>query len=291
MLNGFININKVAGMTSQKVISILKRILRNQNVSFDKIGHLGTLDPDGEGVLPISLGRATRLFDYFLDKRKVYYTEFTFGTTTDTLDASGVEIDSCEKLPTLEEINAVIPSLCGSIAQIPPMYSAKSVDGQRAYKLARKGESVELRPKQVEIYSIKCVGQLSSDTFSFEIECGGGTYIRSIARDMATAVGSVGLMKYIKRLSSGGFNIDTAITLEELENANAEDYILPMSVGLAQFERFDAPVWQKKLIIDGVKVTLKNPPKENFALYVDDILVGIAKVDEEDRVRVITRLM
>ncbi len=291
MLNGFININKVAGMTSQKVISILKRILRSQNISFDKIGHLGTLDPDGEGVLPVSLGRATRLFDYFLDKRKIYYTEFTFGTTTDTLDASGVEIERCDKLPTMAEIIAIIPSLCGNIAQIPPMYSAKSVDGQRAYKLARKGESVELRAKQVEIYNIKCIEQLSQDTFSFEIECGGGTYIRSIARDMASAVGTVGLMKYIKRLSSGGFELDSAITLEALEASNALEYILPMDVGLSQFERFDAPVWQKKLIMDGVKVTLKNPPSGNFALYVDDILVGIAKVDVENRVRVITRLM
>ncbi len=291
MLNGFLNVNKVAGMTSQKVISRLKGIMRRQGVQFDKIGHLGTLDPDGEGVLPIALGRATRLFDYYLDKRKVYYTVFKFGVSTDTLDSSGEVTEQCDIIPSKEEIEAVIPTLCGTIQQIPPMYSAKCVAGQRAYQLARKGEFLELKAKEVQIYSIKCIEQLSNDTFSFEVACGGGTYIRSIARDMALALNTVGLMHYIKRLHSGGFAIENSFTLEELENGNVMDCIQPLEVGLAQFERFDAPVWQKKLILDGVKVTLINPPKGNFVLYVEDMLVGIATVDEENRVRVVTRLI
>ncbi len=291
MLNGFINIDKTAGMTSQKVISRLKGILRKQGVQFDKIGHLGTLDPDGEGVLPISLGRATRLFDYFLDKKKIYYTIFKFGVTTDTLDSSGEIIETCEFLPTKEMILDIIPSLCGKIQQIPPMYSAKCVDGQRAYQLARKGEFVELKSKEIEIYSIKFIEQLSSDSFSFEIECGGGTYIRSIARDMAKALNTVGLMHYIKRLASGDFTIASAKTLEYLEESNVVDSILPMDMGLKQFIRYDAPAWQKKLILDGVKVTLSNPPAGNFVLYVDDSLVGIATVDCENRVTINTRLI
>ena len=128
MLNGFINVNKEKGMSSAFVVTKLKRILRSRGIAFDKIGHTGTLDPDGEGVLPIALGKATRLFDYTLDKKKVYYTEFVFGKETDTLDESGVVIKECDKVVEISDILSVIPTLKGEIDQIPPLYSAKSVD-------------------------------------------------------------------------------------------------------------------------------------------------------------------
>ncbi|MBQ8177587.1 MAG: tRNA pseudouridine(55) synthase TruB [Clostridia bacterium] len=281
MLNGFINVNKEKGMSSAFVVTKLKRILKNKGIPFDKIGHTGTLDPDGEGVLPIAVGKATRLFDYLLDKKKVYYTEFVFGKETDTLDESGIVIKECDKIPTESEILNVLRGLEGEIDQIPPLYSAKSVDGRRAYDLAREGIKFELKPKRITIYEIKYVGK-KDDAFAFEITCSGGTYIRSIARDMAYAVHSLGYMRYIKRIQSGQFTIDTAHTLGELENLHIAENIIDMESLLKDFSRFDAPKGTQRLLDNGVRMKL-NVPDGPFAIYIDGELTWIGEMNPEDK--------
>ena len=135
---GFVNVNKPSGLTSSKVVSILKK-----HFKVSKIGHMGTLDPLAEGVLPIVFGKATRMFDYLLDKHKVYVAEFTFGKTTNTLDSDGEVIETTDKIPTKEEIITVLPNLKGKINQIPPLFSAKKVNGRCAYDLARNGENFD----------------------------------------------------------------------------------------------------------------------------------------------------
>ena len=280
MLNGFINVNKEKGMSSAFVVTKLKRILRSRGIAFDKIGHTGTLDPDGEGVLPIALGKATRLFDYTLDKKKVYYTEFVFGKETDTLDESGVVIKECDKVVEINDILSVIPTLKGEIDQIPPLYSAKSVDGRRAYDLAREGKEFTLKPKRVTIYEIEYLG-VNNGAYAFRITCSGGTYIRSIARDMAYAMGTLGYMRYIRREASGPFNIERAYTLNELESIDIEQNLIKMEEILVDMPRFDAPKGAERLLDNGVRMALK-VPDGSFKMYIDDELTWIAEKNEND---------
>jgi len=289
MLNGFINVNKEKGMSSAFVVTKLKRILRTRGIPFDKIGHTGTLDPDGEGVLPIALGKATRLFDYTLDKQKVYYTEFVFGKETDTLDESGVVVKEDRKLVSEEEIKAVLPTLIGEIDQIPPLYSAKSVDGRRAYDLAREGKTFELKPKRVTVYNIEYLGK-KKDAFAFRVTCSGGTYIRSIARDMAYAMGTLGYMRYIKREQSGIFGIDKAYTLSELESIDIAENLVKMEEILVNLPRFDAPKGAEKLLDNGVRMLLKTPDGV-FKLYINNELTWLAERNADDgRIDFKTRL-
>lgn len=280
MLNGFINVNKEKGISSAFVVTKLKRILRNRNIPFDKIGHTGTLDPDGEGVLPIALGKATRLFEYTLDKKKVYYTEFVFGKETDTLDESGVVIKENVKEVAEKEILEVIPSLEGEIDQIPPLYSAKSVDGRRAYDLAREGKEFTLKPKRITIYSIEYLGK-SNEAHAFRITCSGGTYIRSIARDMAYAIGTFGYMRYIRREASGAFTLDRSFTLSQLESVDIEQNLIKMEEILQDLPRFDAPKGTERLLDNGVRMLLK-VPDGSFRLYINGELTWIAEKNKLD---------
>lgn len=290
MLSGFINVNKQAGVTSGRVVNRIKGIMRAQGLEITKIGHLGTLDPDGEGVLPIAIGRATRLFDLLTNKTKVYYTIFRFGETSDTLDSSGTITETNEKLPTKEEILAIIPSLTGEIAQIPPSYSAKVINGERAYKLARKGETPDLKAKLIKIESIELIEQLNDREYAFRVTCGGGTYIRSIARDMASALGTVGLMSYIKREQSGAFDLTTAYTLDELQNDLASK-ILPLDYVLSTYPEFTPPYYKNKLVLDGVHTEIKNMPDCDFKLIIDGKLVGIAEKLPDNTINIKIRLL
>lgn len=167
-MNGFLNIYKPRGMSSAHCLNKIKK-----KIDY-KCGHMGTLDPLACGILPVGVGQATRLFDHLLDKTKTYVAQFTFGYETDTLDLEGEVLQNSENIPTQAEIEAVLPTLRGKVMQIPPVFSAKCVDGKKSYQLARKGIAVDLPPKQVEIYSIKLIKN-QSPTFWFEISCGGGT--------------------------------------------------------------------------------------------------------------------
>lgn len=289
MIDGFLILNKKAGMTSASAINRLKRILRTQHVDFDKIGHTGTLDPDGEGVLPIAIGRATRLFNYISEKTKVYYTEFVFGKETDTLDGSGTVTKTSGIIPSSSDILAVLDSLKGEIDQIPPMYSAKSVNGQRAYDLARAGINVELKPRRVTINSIELLGK-NGEAFAFRITCGGGTYIRSIARDMATSLGTFGYMQYIRREQSGAFSIENAYTLEEIEAYGIQNKVIPMETVLSAYPRLDIYGETARLVLNGVPLKIKNMPTGDFTVYADGILSGIGSKNDNGEIHIHTRL-
>ena len=177
-MTGFIIVNKAEGRSSAREVAVIKRLTHTP------CGHMGTLDPMASGVLPVAVGNAARLFDYFLKKEKTYVATFRFGTHYDTLDTTGAVLNDGGRIPSKNEIIEAIPSLVGEVWQVPPKYSAKNVNGQRGYQLARGGVEFELPPKKVTVKSIKLLNGLGNEEFSFEIECGGGTYIRSIARDM-----------------------------------------------------------------------------------------------------------
>ena len=199
-------------MTSSTVVNKLKWL------TGVPCGHMGTLDPLASGVLPVGVGNAARLFDYFLEKEKEYIAEFTFGVDSDTLDSTGTLVCGGH-VPNESEIAAVLPTFFGDILQVPPKYSAKSVNGQRGYDLARAGIDFELPPKKVHIYGMELLGRVEDtpDTFRIKIRCGGGTYIRSLARDIAAALDTKAVMSALCRTQSGIFTLPNAIEYADLE--------------------------------------------------------------------------
>ena len=211
-MNGIINLYKPKGISSAQAVGKVKKILSRKDV-----GHMGTLDPEATGVLLIGVGKATRLFDFFLQKDKVYDAEFTFGYETDTLDASGTILRSTDHIPSKSEIDTALKKQIGKIDQLPPKYSAKSINGRRAYDLVREGKEFELKANRVEIFSIDILGNRDEKTYRFRIHCGAGTYIRSICRDLAYSCGSLAAMTALERMRCGNFDIKDSVTLDKLE--------------------------------------------------------------------------
>lgn len=269
---GFVNVNKPSGMGSSKVVSILKKLYNTK-----KIGHMGTLDPLAEGVLPIAIGKATRMFDYFLEKHKTYIAEFTFGATTDTLDSEGVITETSTNIPTKQQIFEILPQLIGEMDQIPPQYSAKKVNGKCAYDFAREGKVVDLKPKKIIIYDIKLLNN-EDNKFTFSIECSGGTYIRSIARDMATLLNSKAFMSHLTRTKSGKFFIEKSFTIDQLKELSLNDVLISVE------EIFDFPAIilneiEMKNLLDGKFVKVDKISGQYF-IKCDNILIGIGQVDD-----------
>ena len=220
-MDGIVNVMKPAGMTSHDVVAKLRRVYHTK-----KVGHTGTLDPDAVGVLPICIGQATRLVEYFTEKDKTYKVIMKFGAETNTQDASG-EVTITTELPTLTkaEFCAVTEQFLGEIQQVPPMYSAIKKDGQPLYKLARQGVEVEVEARPVMIHGIKVL-MYNKESAMLEVHCGKGTYIRTLCQDIARACGSSAHMTYLMRLSSGIFSIADAVPLARLEQSEAPEQFL-----------------------------------------------------------------
>lgn len=245
-MKGFINIYKPSGISSAAVVTAVKKKF---NVP---CGHMGTLDPMAEGVLPVGLYKTTRLFDYLLDKEKRYVARFKFGFTTDTLDITGSVTESTGVCPTKEQIENVLPRFIGVIDQIPPKYSAKCIDGKRGYQLARKGVDFELAPKKVNIINVSLGAKTSQDEYEFTIDCKGGTYIRSLARDIGVSCGTVATMSFLARVKSGVFTAENSVKLEEFRNSdNPEKYILPPDIAV-DYEKIVLNEKQANKILNGV---------------------------------------
>lgn len=219
-MNGFICVNKAAGESSAREVSRIKKLAATP------CGHMGTLDPMADGVLPVAIGKSARLFDYFLNKSKEYIATFRFGTDSDTLDITGNTVLRGD-IPDEKEIIKVLPSFTGEIMQVPPKFSAKNVGGKRGYQLARAGVEFELPPKKVSIYSIDLLGKCSETDYKFRIVCGGGTYIRSLARDVAIACGAYAVMSALTRTASGPFKIENSVKTSELTAENFLDFVIP----------------------------------------------------------------
>ena len=211
---GIIPIDKPNGWTSFDVVNKIKHMVKPL-----KVGHLGTLDPMATGVLLVTVGKATKLFDIMQEKQKTYVAEFEFGYVTDTLDATGEVIKTTKNIPTEQQIKEVLNSFIGKINQIPPKYSAKSVNGVRAYNLARNNQEFELKPKIVEIYNIILLSY-NSNRLKLEISCGSGTYIRAIGRDVAEALNSLATMTELVRTKVGKFKLENC---KEITNINKEN--------------------------------------------------------------------
>lgn len=215
MESGIVLVNKPKGISSNKVVNIVKHALNAK-----KCGHLGTLDLEGEGLLPVTVNKGTKLFDFFLQKDKTYEANFVFGIETDTLDTSGKVMKVKEVNFTYSELENAVKGMIGKYAQMPPQYSAKKVNGKVGYKEARKGGTLNLSPKEVEIYDFKILDEVEKNIYRFEITCSSGTYIRSIARDLAYHLGTYGSMQCILRTRCGVFCLKDAYSLDEIESGN-----------------------------------------------------------------------
>ncbi|MDE7164823.1 MAG: tRNA pseudouridine(55) synthase TruB [Clostridiales bacterium] len=224
-MNGLINLYKPTGMSSARAVSRVKKILGEKTV-----GHMGTLDPMAEGVLIIGVGKSARLFDYISGRKKTYIAKFKFGYTTDTLDALGEVVDTTSDIPSVDAALHAMQSLVGEIEQLPPLYSAKHVDGKRAYALARDGKEVELKPVRVTIHDVELICQPKMDEMVFSVTCSAGTYIRSICRDVGKMCGSLATLTYLQRTKSGCFDVKDSVRIEELETLKDKAIITPESV-------------------------------------------------------------
>lgn len=272
---GFFNVDKPSGITSGTVVNKIKWL------TGVPCGHMGTLDPLASGVLPVGVGNATRLFNYFLEKEKEYVAEFTFGVDSDTLDSTGTLIYGGH-VPDEEEIKAVLPTFFGDIMQVPPKYSAKNVNGQRGYDLARAGVEFELPPKKVHIYDMELLGKAEGkeDTFRIKIRCGGGTYIRSLARDIAAALGTKAVMSALNRTQSGCFILPEAIPFSVLESdpsvAALEELIIPTERVLPISDLCLTEKNAEKLF-NGQRVAV-DEEDGLYKIYKDGLFYGVAEV-------------
>lgn len=233
-MDGFINLNKPATWTSHDCVARVRRLLDTQ-----KVGHGGTLDPLATGVLPIAVGRATRLLQY-LPASKSYRALIRFGVTTTTDDLEGEVLTQCSAAHLqLSNVEAVLPQFVGNLSQTPPMYSAIQVGGKRLYDLARQGKTVEVPTRQITVHQLTpvewCPGQgpEQQPELALEVDCGPGTYIRSLARDLGEAVGTGATLAQLTRTHSNGFSLSDSMTLEELAQAIAEETFMPYPAGKA----------------------------------------------------------
>ena len=270
MISGIINVLKPAGMTSNHVVSNIKKVLKPK-----KIGHLGTLDPSGTGVLPVCINKATKLFDYYLKKDKVYRAVFVFGKETDTLDSDGNIIKQENVDIEQQDLEKVLSKFIGKFEQYPPKYSAKNINGQKAYDLARNGVDFELKSKLIEVYSIKILHKIKKNTYLFEIHCSSGTYIRSIARDIAKELNTVAYMGAIIRTSSGNFDIKDSVKLENITEGN----IIPIKNILQSWQNIFISNQFYDKIINGCSIKVDMDDAKNLVVYCDDELIGIGDIE------------
>jgi len=231
-LEGIINVLKPPGMTSSDVVVWMRKVLKTK-----KIGHTGTLDPGVAGVLPLCVGKGTRLAEYITEQGKAYLAEVTFGVTTDTQDAFGKVIKQTEPHLKQSDLECVIPNFLGKLSQIPPMYSAVRKQGKHLYEYARQGLSIERTPRDIFIYNIKLVQWYEGEfpRALIGIECSKGTYIRTISHDIGQALGCGAHMSNLLRVRSGPFKIQDSWTLEEIEEAARESsysFLLPLTAGI-----------------------------------------------------------
>lgn len=281
-MDGIIVINKPKGCTSHDVVYKVKKIFN------EKVGHTGTLDPNATGVLPLLIGKGTRLSKYLINHDKTYEVVLKLGQRTDTADGEGIIIEekSVNKdLLTIENITKILSSFKGKQEQIPPMYSAIKINGKKLYEYARKGEQVEIKPRTIEIYSIELIyiNEIECE-ISFRVECSKGTYIRSLCEDIAKKFDTVGFMKELKRTKVGEFDIQQSITIKQLQkNKDNDEFINKHFCTIESFfkENQSISLQEKELnkLLNGVK--LKVELQDGFYRLYDNkkYFIGIGLIE------------
>jgi len=260
-VHGWIIIDKPVGPGSTQIVSAVKRALRLGGYPKLKVGHGGTLDPLASGVLPVAIGEATKLAGRMLDSDKIYDFTIRFGEETDTLDAEGKVVATSDVRPTGADIETILPSFTGPIAQIPPAFSALKINGERAYDLARAGADVVLEPRRIIVHSLNVAhapGRDPIEEITLTAHVSKGTYIRSLARDIAHALGTVGHVTMLRRTKAGPFTLQPAISLDILEEKakarTLEELLLPLTAGLDDIPALSVTPDQARALREGRKL-------------------------------------
>jgi tRNA pseudouridine55 synthase len=283
-VHGWIVIDKPVGPGSTQIVAAVKRALREGGYPKLKVGHGGTLDPLASGVLPVALGEATKLAGRLLDADKIYEFTIRFGEETDTLDAEGAVVATSAKRPTRAELEAVLPRFTGVIEQVPPAYSALKVAGRRSYALARAGEDLALAGREVAVHELSLRGDDGNGEITLSARVSKGTYIRSLARDIARALDSVGHVSMLRRTKAGPFSLQRAISLDILADAakgrTLEQHLLPLAAGLDDIPALPVTPDQAGALRQGRKaIGIAAQPGLHLAT-ADDVPVALVKFSE-----------
>ncbi len=289
MTDGIINVNKPAGWTSQDVCTKLRHVLHIR-----KIGHTGTLDPMATGVLPVCMGKSTRIIEYYGRDTKSYHASMKLGITTDTLDITGEILETCGYSGVSEKaVRDAFKAYTGHVAQIPPKYSAIRIDGKRAYDLAREGKAFEIKPREITVYeNMITFMDLSSGEIEFDITCSKGTYIRTVCDDIGRALGCGAVMTALTRTASGYFRIEDAHTVDEIiETAGkgedaVEKLIIPADVTLEKLgriklndNRITAFMNGNSSWPNGFRIAEKSEFGELYRVYGNGAFLGVAEIE------------
>lgn len=279
-MNGFVLINKPCGMTSFKVTGAVKH-----KTGEKRCGHAGTLDPLATGVLPVMIGRATRLIDLIDDNKKVYKASLVFGMTTDTLDCDGEVLTDQPVNVTEADIREALKNFEGEITQIPPMYSALSKDGVKLYELARKGIEVERSPRKATVYSIELLSFDGIDTAEILVECSKGTYIRTIIDDLGVMHHCGAYMNRLERVRGSGFSIEQCISLDEFMEKDLSETVITADKAVKNYPSVNVSPNQAKRFCNGNELDLKRVKiKENsiyYRVYSEGEFLGLGEIKND----------
>lgn len=273
---GFLNVYKPQNMSSAAVVGKIKK-----QFNLKKVGHMGTLDPLACGILPIAIGKATRMFDYFLNKKKQYVVCAEFGFETPSLDLGTDKTKETNVIPALNQVKQACLKFVGKIEQIPPIYSAKNINGEKAYNLAREGKEVALKPCLVEIFNFDCVEQINHNTFKFVINCSSGTYVRSLIRDVAYELNSLATVTYLERSETGVFNKTNSIHLNDLLESNIENSLIKIEDIFENIACIDVNELQYEKLKNGLIVPFNSQiNQDNVFVKHNETLLGLASVSD-----------
>jgi tRNA pseudouridine55 synthase len=274
-MDGVLNIFKPVGITSFEVVRRVKRISNTK-----KVGHAGTLDPEASGVLPVCIGRGTKIIEYIMESTKVYRVQLKLGVITDTYDREGKIVSVKDVLVNDNTIIDTILSFKGESYQVPPMYSALKVNGKKLYELARSGVEIERTPRKINIYDIK-IHSIESPLVEFEVKCSKGTYIRSLCFDIGNKLLCGGMMNNLERVATGRFEIANSIDINELTEENISNHLINMENALAVYSHVVVDDKFEKLLINGVNImdpqlTIKIPDETLMRVYgSNNELIGL----------------
>lgn len=282
-MQGILVVNKRQGITSHDCIYILRDLL-----GIKKIGHTGTLDPMATGVLPMTIGKATRVSSFIQNSEKEYIATIEFGIETDTEDITGNIIERSDKIPTEKEVLDILPKFTGRIEQIPPMYSAVRVDGRKLYKIAREGKVVDRPKREIHVESLKL---LDSNPFTLKIKCSSGTYVRTLISDIGKELGTFATMTSLIRTKVGPFSVENAIKIDDLESMTKEEIeekLYPTDFALRNIPKYNVPKSFFERLINGVKFYDNRMNDGKYSIYCRDEFIGIGEfVDGRLKIKVL----
>lgn len=282
-MQGILVVNKRQGITSHDCIYILRDLL-----GIKKIGHTGTLDPMATGVLPMTIGKATRVSSFIQNSEKEYIATIEFGIETDTEDITGNILERSDKIPTKDEVLEILPKFTGRIEQTPPMYSAVRVDGRKLYKIAREGKVIDRPKREINVSSLKL---LETNPFTLKINCSSGTYVRTLISDIGKELGTFATMTSLIRTKVGPFSVENAIKIDDLESMTKEEIeekLYPTDFALRNIPKYNVPKSFFERLINGVKFYDKRMNDGKYSIYCRDEFIGIGEfVDGRLKIKVL----